>query len=79
MRQFMSLAISFVSMYVVTGAPNLAGKWLGISLTIGGAFMWALIPIGFVPKALNKKINQASNLSWQVAGGWVNRIGMHSD
>jgi len=41
-QQVAGLAIAFVGIYILTGAPNLVGKWVGISLTISGAFMWAL-------------------------------------
>ena len=41
-RQIMGLAIAFVGIYILTGAPNLVGKWMGIGLAISGSFMWAL-------------------------------------
>lgn len=41
-QQVVGLIVAFVGLYILTGAPNLQGQWLGIGLTLGGAFMWAL-------------------------------------
>jgi len=67
MRQLVGLAVAFVGMYILAGAPNLVDKWLGISLTIGGAFMWAL------GQALMRRLSQKqpNQLSGMATIAWV--------
>ena len=66
-RQLLGLVIAFVGIYTLTGAPNLVGKWLGIGLAIGGAFMWAL------GQALMRRLTQSqpNRLSGMATIAWV--------
>jgi O-acetylserine/cysteine efflux transporter len=66
-RQVAGLAIAFVGIYILTGAPNLVGKWVGISLTISGAFMWALGQV--LMRRLTQ--NQPNRLSGMGTIAWV--------
>ena len=44
-RALIGIAIAFVGVYILTGSPNLDGKFIGIGLTILGSAIWALEPI----------------------------------
>jgi O-acetylserine/cysteine efflux transporter len=66
-QQVAGLAIAFVGIYILTGAPNLVGKWVGISLTISGAFMWALGQV--LMRRLTQ--NQPNRLSGMGTIAWV--------
>jgi len=66
-RQMVGLIVAFVGIYILTGAPNLVGKWVGIGLTISGAFMWAL------GQALMRRLTQSqpNRLSGMGTIAWV--------
>ena len=62
MRALIGITIAFVGVYILTGSPNLDGKFFGISLTILGSAIWALGQV--VVKPLSKEINPLALVAW---------------
>ena len=54
--------IAFVGVYILTGSPNLDGKFFGIGLTILGSAIWALGQV--IVKPLSKEINPLALVAW---------------
>ena len=62
LRALIGITIAFIGVYVLTGSPNLDGKFFGIALTILGSAIWALGQV--VVKPLSKKINPLALVAW---------------
>ena len=43
-RALIGIAVAFVGVYILTGSPNLNGKFLGIALTILGSYISIKVP-----------------------------------
>lgn len=65
-QQSFGLMVAFGGLYILTGAPNLQGQWLGIGLTLGGAFMWALgqVILRGMTQRLPEQINGMTTIAW---------------
>ena len=61
-RALLGIGIAFIGVYVLTGSPNLDGKFLGITLVILGSGIWALGQV--LVKPLSKEINPISLVAW---------------
>ena len=61
-RSLIGITIAFVGVYILTGSPNLEGKFLGIFLTILGSAIWALGQV--LVKPLSKEINPLTLVAW---------------
>ena len=61
-RALIGISIAFVGVYILTGSPNLEGKFIGIGLTILGSATWALGQV--LVKPLSKKINPIALVAW---------------
>jgi len=61
-KALIGIGIAFVGVYVLTGSPNLDGKFIGITLTIIGSATWALGQV--VVKPLSKVINPLALVAW---------------
>ncbi|MAJ65758.1 MAG: EamA family transporter [Pelagibacteraceae bacterium TMED233] len=61
-RSLIGISIAFVGVYILTGSPNLDGKFLGITLTIIGSAVWALGQV--LVKPLSKEINPLALVAW---------------
>ena len=61
-RALIGIAIAFVGVYILTGSPNLDGKFFGIALTIIGSAIWALGQV--IVKPLSKQINPLALVAW---------------
>ena len=61
-KNIVGLVIAFIGVFVLTGAPNLEGKYIGVLLTISGAFTWALGAV--MAKPLSKKIGAFALMTW---------------
>ena len=61
-KNIIGLVIAFIGVFILTGAPNLEGKYLGVLLTISGAFTWALGAV--MAKPLSKKIGAFALMTW---------------
>ena len=61
-RALIGIAIAFIGVYILTGSPNLDGKFLGVSLTIIGSAVWALGQV--LVKPLSKEIHPLALVAW---------------
>ncbi len=61
-RALIGIIIAFVGVYILTGSPNLEGKFIGIGLTILGSATWALGQV--LVKPLSKEINPLALVAW---------------
>ena len=61
-RSLIGIAVAFVGVYILTGSPNLDGKFLGIFLTILGSAIWALGQV--LVKPLSKEISPLTLVAW---------------
>jgi len=61
-KNTVGLIIAFIGVFILTGAPNLEGKYIGVLLTISGAFTWALGAV--MAKPLSKKIGAFALMTW---------------
>ena len=62
LKNIVGLFIAFIGVFILTGAPNLEGKYVGVLLTISGAFTWALGAV--MAKPLGKKIGAFALMTW---------------
>ena len=62
LRALIGITIAFIGVYVLTGSPNLDGKFFGIALTILGSAIWALGQV--MVKPLSKQINPLALVAW---------------
>ena len=61
-RSLIGITIAFVGVYILTGSPNLEGKFLGIFLTILGSAIWALGQV--LVKPLSKEVAPLTLVAW---------------
>ncbi len=61
-RSLIGIAVAFFGVYILTGSPNLDGKFLGIFLTILGSAIWALGQV--LVKPLSKEISPLTLVAW---------------
>ena len=62
LRALIGIMIAFVGVYILTGSPNLDGKFFGIGLTVLGSAIWALGQV--LVKPLSKEINPLTLVAW---------------
>ena len=62
LRSLIGVTIAFIGVYILTGSPNLDGKFLGIILTIIGSAVWALGQV--MVKPLSQNINPLTLVAW---------------
>ena len=61
-KNIIGLVIAFFGVFILTGAPNLEGKYFGVLLTLSGAFTWSLGAV--MAKQLSKKIGALALMTW---------------
>ncbi len=61
-KNVIGLVVAFIGVFILTGAPNLEGKYVGVLLTMSGAFTWALGAV--MAKPLSKKIGAFALMTW---------------
>ena len=61
-RSLIGIFVAFIGVYILTGSPNLDGKFLGIFLTILGSGIWALGQV--LVKPLSKELNPLTLVAW---------------
>ena len=61
-KNIIGLGIAFIGVFVLTGAPNLEGKFIGVLLTLSGAFTWSLGAV--MAKPISKKIGAFALMTW---------------
>ena len=62
LRALIGISIAFIGVYILTGSPNLDGKYFGITLVIIGSGVWALGQV--LVKPLSKEINPLTLVAW---------------
>jgi len=61
-KNLIGLVVAFVGLVILSGAPNLQGKYLGVILVLGGAFTWALGQI--FAKPVSEKLDGIVLTAW---------------
>ncbi len=61
-RSLVGISVAFVGIYILTGTPNLDGKFFGAALVCTGAGIWALGQV--LVKPLSKEINAVALVAW---------------
>ena len=61
-KNIAGLIIAFIGVFILTGAPNLEGKYIGVVLVLSGSFTWALGAV--LAKSLSKKIGAFALMTW---------------
>ena len=61
-KNIIGLGIAFIGVFILTGAPNLEGKFIGVLLTLSGAFTWSLGAVMANP--ISKKIGAFALMTW---------------
>ena len=62
LRALVGISVAFIGVYILTGSPNLNGKFFGIALTILGSAIWALGQV--IVKPLSKEIEPLALVAW---------------
>ena len=61
-KNIIGLIVAFAGVFILTGAPNLEGKYIGVLLVLFGAFTWSLGAV--MAKPLSKKIGAFALMTW---------------
>ena len=61
-RSLIGISIALIGVYILTGTPNLDGKFIGAALVFTGAGIWALGQV--LVKPLSKEINPIALVAW---------------
>ena len=61
-KNLFGILIAFIGLVVLSGSPDLQGKYIGVMLVLGGAFTWALGQVFIKP--ISEKINGITLTAW---------------
>jgi len=61
-RSLIGISVALIGVYILTGSPNLDGKFVGAALVVVGASIWALGQV--LVKPLSKEINPIALVAW---------------
>ena len=61
-RSLIGISVAFIGIYILTGTPNLDGKFFGAALVATGASIWALGQV--LVKPLSKEVNPIALVAW---------------
>ena len=61
-RSIFGISIALIGVYILTGSPNLDGKFIGAALGVTGASIWALGQV--LVKPLSKVVNPIALVAW---------------
>ena len=61
-KNLIGLLVAFLGLYVLSGSPNLEGKYLGVFLVLAGAFTWSFGQV--LAKPLSEKISGPTLTAW---------------
>ena len=64
-KNILGIGVSFFGVFILTGAPNLEGKFFGVLLTLSGACTWSLGAV--LAKPLSEKMNPFALTAWSVS------------
>ena len=62
LKSILGMIVAFIGLFVLLGAPNLEGKFIGVLLLLVGAFTWALGMV--MAKPISKKIGGFAVTAW---------------
>ena len=62
LKNLLGILIAFIGLIILSGSPNLEGKYIGIILVLSGAFTWALGQV--LVKPISEKINGVILTAW---------------
>lgn len=62
MKNLAGLLIAFIGLIILSGAPNLQGKYIGVVLVLSGAFTWSFGQV--LVKPITEKINGIVLTAW---------------
>ena len=62
LRSIVGIFIAFIGLFILLGAPNLEGKFIGVLLLLVGAFAWSLGMV--MAKPISKKIGGIVVTAW---------------
>tara|TARA_Y100000588_G_scaffold382874_1_gene471215 strand:- start:492 stop:1352 length:861 start_codon:yes stop_codon:yes gene_type:complete len=62
LRSIIGIAIAFIGVYILTGTPNLDGKFIGTALVVIGSGIWAFGQV--LVKPLSKELNPLALVAW---------------
>ena len=61
-KNLLGILIAFIGLIILSGSPNLEGKYIGVILVLSGAFTWALGQV--LVKPISEKINGVVLTAW---------------
>ena len=61
-KNILGMLIAFIGLFILLGAPNLEGKFIGVTLLLVGAFAWSLGMV--MAKPISKKIGGFAVTAW---------------
>ena len=61
-KNILGICIAFTGVFILTGAPNLEGKFVGVLLTLSGACTWSLGAV--MAKPLSEKMGGFALTAW---------------
>ncbi len=61
-KNIIGMVIAFCGLYILLGAPNLHGKFVGVLLLLSGSFTWSLGMV--LAKPISKKIGGLTLVAW---------------
>ena len=61
-KNLFGILIAFIGLIVLSGSPDLQGKYIGVILVLGGAFTWALGQVFIKP--ISEKVNGITLTAW---------------
>ena len=62
LKNILGIIIAFAGLIILSGSPDLKGKYLGIILVLSGAFTWSLGQV--LVKPISEKINGVTLTAW---------------
>ena len=62
LKSIFGMIIAFIGLFILLGAPNLEGKFIGVVLLLAGAFAWSLGMV--MAKPISKKIGGLAVTAW---------------
>ena len=62
LKNIIGILIAFIGLIILSGAPNLEGKFIGIVLVLSGAFTWSLGQV--IAKEVSENVNGVILTAW---------------
>ena len=62
LKNIIGILIAFIGLIILSGAPNLEGKFIGVVLVLSGAFTWSLGQV--IAKEVSENVNGVILTAW---------------